>query len=109
MSSHEDVISISQDGDAVRVAFLKGDISQATMAQVEDQLLRLIEGGDKPNIRLDFDRVKYMATMGLGVLIGLHLKVKKFGGRLRFAGLNENLRMLIKMTRLDQVLDIEGG
>ena len=58
MPSYDDIISISKDGDAVRVEFLTNEISEVTMMQAEDELLRLVEDGGKPDIKLDFTQAE---------------------------------------------------
>lgn len=50
---------------------------------------------------IDFARTGYVDSSGLGVLISLSKEIRAAGGDLRLASLNEDLRTLFELTRLD--------
>ncbi len=44
---------------------------------------------------------------GLGVLVSMSKKIREAGGELRLAGLNEDLRTLFELTKLDSLFAIK--
>ena len=48
----------------------------------------------------------YIDSSGLGALVSLSKKVRDQGGELRIAGLNEDLRALFELTKLDTLFHI---
>jgi len=58
---------------------------------------------------VDFDQTGYIDSSGLGVLVSLSKKIREQGGELRLAGLNEDLRTLFELTKLDTLFKIAGS
>ena len=54
----------------------------------------------------DFTDCGYIDSSGLGVLVTLSKKIRERGGELRLAGLNEDLIVLMELTRLDTLFNI---
>ena len=50
---------------------------------------------------IDCSETGYIDSSGLGALVTLSKKVREQGGELRIAGLNEDLRSLFELTKLD--------
>jgi anti-sigma B factor antagonist len=55
---------------------------------------------------IDFSQTGYIDSSGLGALVSLSKKVREQGGELRLAGLNEDLRSLFELTKLDTLFAI---
>lgn len=55
---------------------------------------------------LDLTEVRMMGSMGLGTLITLSKRCKQAGGALALFGLNDDIRGILKMSRLDKLLPI---
>ncbi|MEO1128565.1 MAG: STAS domain-containing protein [Planctomycetota bacterium] len=86
-----------------------GRISCASMGQREAPIIQeevLKAAGEPPQIALDFSGVTMMGSLSLGMLVTLSKQAKAGGGKLVLFGLNENLRGVLKMSRLDQLLTI---
>jgi anti-sigma B factor antagonist len=54
----------------------------------------------------DCSETGYIDSSGLGALVTLSKKVREQGGELRIAGLNEDLRSLFELTKLDTLFPI---
>ena len=65
----------------------------------------LLERGDRRFV-LDFSGTGYIDSSGLGALVSLARKVREEGGDLRLSGLNEDLRSLFELTKLDTLFAI---
>ena len=55
---------------------------------------------------IDFAQTGYIDSSGLGVLVSLAKKVREQGGDLRLAGLNDDLRTLFELTKLDTLFTL---
>jgi anti-sigma B factor antagonist len=66
------------------------------------------EGLDRGETRflIDCTETGYIDSSGLGALVTLAKKVRESGGDLRIAGLNEDLRSLFELTKLDTLFPI---
>ena len=65
-----------------------------------DELLR--EHATK--LVFDLTGVEYVDSTGMGVIVSCFTKMARAGGMLRVAGLNDRVRQLFKITRVDTVL-----
>jgi anti-sigma B factor antagonist len=64
----------------------------------------LESGGRK--FLIDFPGTGYIDSTGLGVLVSLSKKIREQGGELRLAALNDDLRTLFELTKLDTLFQI---
>jgi len=58
------------------------------------------------NILLDFSRLDYMNSSGIGLLVTLLIRVKRQNQRLYACGLTEYYRQIFDLTRLDEAIVI---
>lgn len=80
---------------------LKGE-GESTLRERLDELVR--QG--HLQILVDLQHVPYMDSTELGRLIRSHISVRQAGGRVRLCNLSERVTTLMKLTRLDTVLDL---
>jgi anti-anti-sigma factor len=73
-----------------------------------DQLFESVEMRLGMRLVLDFSDVHYLSSAALGKLINLKRKVATVRGKLRLRGIHPDLLEIFRITRLDQVLEIEG-
>ena len=55
---------------------------------------------------VDFASTGYIDSSGLGVLVSLARKIGEAGGQIRLAALNEDLKTLFQLTKLDTLFEI---
>src|SRR6185437_4888689 len=75
--------------------------------ELKHRVLELTRQGERRFV-LDFVETGYIDSSGLGLLVSLTKAVRRFGGELWLANLNEDLRTLLALTKLDSVLPILG-
>ena len=56
--------------------------------------------------RAIFSNTGYIDSSGLGVLVSLSKKIRESGGELRLASLNDDLKTLFELTKLDTLFQI---
>jgi anti-sigma B factor antagonist len=90
---------------APNVLPLEGEIDLHVSPRVAASLGAMIE--QKPNrLVVDLSAVSYIDSSGLAVLIEGMQNVEAYGGKLVLAGLQEKVRPIFEMARLDQVFII---
>jgi len=84
---------------------LKGEIDLHVSPTVTASLNQMIE--KKPErLVVDLSEVTYIDSAGLAALIEAMQKVEGYGGKFRLAGLQETVRSIFEISRLDQVFQI---
>ncbi|MBO6585928.1 MAG: STAS domain-containing protein [Gracilimonas sp.] len=57
-------------------------------------------------LTIDMGELKYISSMGLGVLVKTNHRLNENGHSLRLKNLNSHIKDIFKFTRLDQVFDL---
>ena len=57
---------------------------------------------------LDFSRVPFIDSAGLGSLVGLHISSKKLMRKVVFVGMNTQVKTLLEMTNVAQLFPAYG-
>ena len=91
--------------EETKILPLEGEIDLHVSPGVAASLAAMIE--QKPaRLVIDLSRVSYIDSSGLAVLIEGMQKVETYGGKFVLAGLQENVRPIFEIARLDQVFVI---
>ena len=91
--------------DRPNVLPLEGEIDLHVSPNIAASLQMMIE--KKPGkLIVDLSRVTYIDSSGLAVLIEAMQDVEEHGGNFALAGLQETVRAIFEMARLDQVFRI---
>ncbi len=80
---------------------LKGNLESLLKERI-DSLAR--QG--KLYIVIDLKEVPYLDSSEIGRLIRAHLSMRQLGGRVRLCNLSDKVKSLLKISRLDTVLDL---
>jgi len=95
---------VKKEGD-VTVLDVEGQLIVGNRQELKQKVLDELEGGEK-RFLIDFEKTGYIDSSGLGVLVSLSKKIREQGGELRLANLNEDLRTLFELTKLDTLFQI---
>jgi anti-sigma B factor antagonist len=80
---------------------LKGEMESVLRERID----RLVQEGSL-EIVVDLRHVPYVDSRDIGRLIRSHLSVRQAGGRVRLCNLSEKVMDVLRLTRLDTVLDL---
>jgi len=58
---------------------------------------------------INFTKVTYLDSSGVGELVGCYTSIKNRGGELRICGMNNRIFGLIKMTSLHSVFEVKDS
>ena len=98
---------VSQQG-GVTLVEVEGQLIVGNRQELKQQVLEQLEGGDRKFV-IDFANTGYIDSSGLGVLVSLSKKIREQGGELRLSSLNEDLRTLFELTKLDSLFHIANS
>jgi anti-sigma B factor antagonist len=91
--------------DRSNVLPLKGEIDLHVSPSITASLNAMIEKKPK-RLVVDLLDVTYIDSAGLAALIQAMQKVEGYGGKFLLAGLQETVRSIFEISRLDQVFQI---
>ena len=92
---------------SAEVLELRGDIDLNEKPKVAAQLEPLIER-QTTGIVIDLTKVPYVDSSGLAIFIDALQRVQQYGGKLALAGLQDNVRLVFQISKLDKVFEIFG-
>jgi anti-sigma B factor antagonist len=95
---------VSQQGEVTLVE-VEGQLIVGNRQELKQQVLEQLENGDRKFV-IDFAKTGYIDSSGLGVLVSLSKKIREQGGELRLSSLNDDLRTLFELTKLDTLFRI---
>lgn len=96
--------AIEKQGDIV-VVDVEGQLIVGNRQELKQKVLDELEKGER-RFLIDFERTGYIDSSGLGVLVSLSKKIREQGGELRLANLNDDLKTLFELTKLDTLFQI---
>lgn len=91
--------------DDVLIVTVDGQLVVTNRQEFKQAILDAVEQGMKLVV-VDFTHSGYIDSSGLGALVSLSRRLREAGGDLRLVGLNEDLRTLFELTRLDALFPL---
>jgi anti-anti-sigma factor len=98
------VIETDRSGSAP-ILRIEGDVTSASEADLMAAYASIADGGTKLVV-LDFSRLAYMNSGGIGLLVTLLVRAQRGGVRLVATGFSEHYRQIFELTRLDEAIAI---
>ncbi len=78
------------------------------LEQIGASLYKLIDEQDRRRIVLDFEKVQYLSSQAIGIVMAMRKKLAALkGSRLVLCGVSPTLMQLLKITGLDRMLMIK--
>lgn len=97
-----DVSVVSPHTSIIRI---DGDLTAAREAALMDAY-NAAAGEDTRAVILDFSRLEYMNSTGIGLLVTLLVRAKRQRQRLLAFGFTDHYRQILELTRLDEAIGI---
>jgi anti-sigma B factor antagonist len=97
----------SRQGNGVLVVHVEGQLVITNRAELKDLVQERLAAGDRRFV-LDFTQTPYIDSSGLGALVTIARRIREEGGDVRLAGLNDDLRQLFELTKLDTLFSISA-
>ncbi|MCU0624364.1 MAG: STAS domain-containing protein [Gemmatimonadaceae bacterium] len=96
--------SMRKQGD-VTIVDVDGQLIVGNRQEMKQRVLDELDKGERKFL-VDFEKTGYIDSSGLGVLVSLSKKIREQGGALRLANLNDDLKTLFELTKLDTLFEI---
>jgi anti-sigma B factor antagonist len=96
--------AIKKQGEVV-VVDVDGQLIVGNRNELKQKVLDELDKGER-KVLIDFARTGYIDSSGLGVLVSLSKRIREVGGDLRLANLNDDLKTLFELTKLDSLFQI---
>jgi anti-anti-sigma factor len=95
----------TEKGNEVITLAISGKISAATSESFDSHMNKAL--AESNHLILDFDKVDYLASAGLRVLVSAQKKLKTAGGSMILRNLKPDVRNVFEMTGFDSIFSIE--
>ena len=97
--------SENKGAGGVTVVQVDGQLIIGNRHELKDLVQAALDRGER-RLLVDFSRTGYIDSSGLGALVSISKRVREAGGDLRLSGLNDDLRSLFELTKLDTLFAI---
>ena len=97
----------TEEAVVVRFAPPAVSLDESNAPSLGEFFNRLIDGGGPVRLIVDLGNVAYLSSLGLGVFVGLHRRMRARGGQLTLRNLCAQTYEVFDVTRLTQVLDVQ--
>lgn len=78
------------------------------LENIGQALYRLVDAEDQRRIVLDFEKVQYLSSQAIGIVLTMNKKLSALkNSKLVLCGIGPRLQELLKITRLDRLLTIK--
>jgi anti-sigma B factor antagonist len=98
-------VNVRETGSDSYVVELGGEIDVYTSPKVKDAITELIDQGHY-NLVISLEKVRYIDSTGLGVLIGGLKRVREHGGSVNLVCTNPQIRKIFDITGLVRIFGI---
>lgn len=95
-----------KENDGKLLVALVGELDTAAAAGVEQELQPLYENEDK-DIVFDCEKLEYIASSGLRILLSILKKAKSHGHMVTLKSMNDDIKNVFKMTGFINLFNFE--
>src|SRR4029079_15723462 len=75
------------------------------LEEIGQELYRLVDAEDRRRLILDFEKVQYLSSQAIGIVLTLNKKLSALKhSKLVLCGVGPKLMELLRITRLDKIL-----
>ena len=103
-----DLTLVTREGDGATIVAVEGEIDVYTAPKLRDKITELV-GDGVYHVIIDMEKVEFLDSTGLGVLVGGLKKVRAHDGSLELICNQERLLKIFRITGLAKVFTIHGS
>jgi len=93
------------DQDNIKIINLEGDLDTGTSPHAQETLSGILSEG-ATRLVLDMEKINYISSAGLRVLLVIAKQCGAAGGELRICGLNEMAREVFDISGFSSILNV---
>ncbi len=100
-------VNVEYSGAATIVTFADEKIlEERDIQELQEALMSVVGHSEKVNLVLDFQKVQFLSSAALGLLIRVSKKVYEQDGQLRLCNISPRIYEVFKITRLTKIFEI---
>ena len=103
-----DLTLVTRNGDGATIVAVEGEIDVYTAPKLRDKITELV-GDGVYHLIIDMEKVEFLDSTGLGVLVGGLKKVRAHDGSLQLICTQERLLKIFRITGLAKVFSIHDS
>lgn len=94
-----------RDAGEIKVVGLEGNLDSNTSGDAETQLTSLVEQGAM-KVLISFEKLDYISSAGLRVLLAVAKQLKRGGGELRICNLSDSVQEVFDISGFSTILNV---
>jgi anti-sigma B factor antagonist len=91
--------------DNIIVVSLGGRIDSTAAVEFEEKLIKYVDAGARTMV-VDFQKVQFISSAGLRVLLLAAKKVKPYGGKIILSGMSKDVREVFDISGFSSIFEI---
>lgn len=99
-------VEISLSGEVI-TARLSGEIDHHSALGLRKEIDNSIELNMPSLVILDFERVSFMDSSGIGLIMGRYKNLSKRGASLSICGVNPNLYKMMRLSGIERIVKVD--
>jgi len=100
-------MTVRKSSPQVSVIDIEGEVTAFCEEVLMDAYAEAVADGAR-TVVLNFDRLEYMNSGGIGLIVTLLIRSQRQGQKLMACGLNEHYQQIFQLTRLDEAIGIHA-
>ena len=101
-------VNFNSVGEVLTV-YLEGELDHHAAKTVRAEIDEAVEFNMPKLLILDFDRVTFMDSSGIGLVMGRYKNLKKSGATLNLTNLPSNIYKVMKLAGIEKLAKIDKG
>lgn len=98
-------ISFEERGSTL-IAFLSGELDHHSAVEVRAKIDDRLDRYNFKNLIMNFNKVSFMDSSGIGVVIGRYKRLERTGGAVAITNLNESVKRVFDLTGLFKIIKL---
>lgn len=91
----------------ILIVRLSGELDHHEAKHLREKWQKVLFENDVNNIIINFERVTFMDSSGLGVILGRYKEVLKLGGEMVVCSVNPTIKRLFEMSGILKIVRLE--
>jgi len=91
--------------DEILIASPEGEMDHHTSSVVREEIDQTVEAFHSKHLIFNFEKVSFMDSSGIGVIMGRYNKITQLGGKLAITGCNAYIERILDMAGIYTIAD----
>ena len=98
----------SKSSEKIIIIYIDGDLTTNSSPKVEDEIKDILEGTAK-NVIINVERVNFIASTGLRIILALGKRLNSKGLKLTVCSMNSNTKSVFNLSGFTKIFPIYGN